>query len=390
MNSSLHKRPTVLVLISSEGYFGAENMLVALAVSLDQLECTPIVGVFTDARSPHVEVEEQARTRGLRTELIPCAGRVDWRTVRYIRRLMRDHGADVLHTHGYKADLYALVASRRTHTALVTTAHNWPSREWMMRAYAALDRRAMRSFDRVVTVSDEVGEIVRRSGVAAKKVVTISNGVEPGRFELGKPTLRAELACNDQAVVGFVGRFVADKGGDILLRAAQQVLQVHRKTRFVLVGDGPCRQPWESLATELGIAEQVSFAGVRQDMPDVYASFDVFVLPSLCEAMPMCVLEAMAAKKPVIATRVGAIAKLVEPERTGTLVETGNVGELAAAVIRTLGDPEAARRQGEHGHARVIRDFSSESMAREYLSVYRDVLQLRGNARAGLPAWGIN
>jgi glycosyltransferase involved in cell wall biosynthesis len=381
---------TVLFLISSEGYFGAENMLVTQAASLSRLGCRCVIGVFCDSRFRHSEVAARARGQGLTVEVVPCAGRCDWRTVARIRRLLGEYSVNILHAHGYKADLYAYAAAWPGRVALVATCHNWPSQLWSMRVYAALDRLCMKSFDRIVVVSDPVAAILRRSGIRAGKVETIFNGVEIERFRAAEPTLRHEVASDDESLVGFVGRLVPDKGGEILLRAAQQVLRARPRTKFVFVGDGPSRQAWVSLADCLGIGDHVAFTGMRQDMPGVYASFQLIVLPSSCEAMPMCVLEAMAAGKPVIATPVGAVPKLVVHDQTGVLVECGDIDGLAAAIVQILNNPERARRLGENGRARATEYFSAESMGRRYLELYQEVADIRDGAKKREMAWGVN
>jgi len=259
-----------------------------------------------------------------------------------------------------------------------------------MRAYAVLDRMVLRRFDKVIVVSDVVAEILRRSGVAPEKISTIFNGVDIELFRGVAPTLRNEIAPDADAIVGFVGRLVPEKGGALLLRSAQQVLALHQKTHFVLVGEGPSRKEWEALAAELGISQQVSFAGVRDDMPGVYASFDALVLPSLIEAQPMCLLEAMAAGKPVVATRVGAVPKLVASGKTGLLVECGDVAGLASGIIRILRDPELARRLGENGQAHVSQNYSAEAMAKSYVVQYQRLLAGRRNRARSEAAWEAN
>ena len=245
-----------------------------------------------------------------------------------IRKLLVKHNVDILHTHGYKSDLYAYAAAWPNRVALVATSHNWPSKLLTMRVYAALDRLALRRFDKVIVVSDVVADILRRWGVALDKVSTIFNGVDIESFNGVTPTLRNEITPEGHSLVGFVGRLVPEKGGELLLRAAQKVLAVRPKTTFVFVGEGPSRKEWETLATQLGIGHYVTFVGVRDDMPGVYASLDMVVLPSLIESMPMCLLEAMAAGKPVIATRVGAVPKLIIPEQTGLLLDPSDVNGL--------------------------------------------------------------
>jgi glycosyltransferase involved in cell wall biosynthesis len=381
---------TIFFLISSEGYYGVENMLVALALKLSQKGCRCVVGVFGNSRVPHTEVAEQAERQGLAVEIIACNGRWDWSAVAQIRRLLAKHDVDVLHPHGYKADLYALAAARRNRVGLLATSHNWPSKLLSMRVYAVLDRLALRTFDKVIVVSDVVADILRRSGVAAEKVALIPNGVDLERFQSAGPKLRTENGFGDNPVVGFVGRLVPDKGGALLVRAAQQVLAMRPNATFVLVGEGPAHEEWKALAGELGINDQVIFAGVRDDMPEVYASFDMVVLPSLIEALPMCLLEAMAAGRPVIATRVGAVPRLVVDGQTGLLLEPGDVSSLAQAVLRLLENPDMACQLGENGRAHVAQHFSAEVMAKSYIGMYEQVLVSRGDRTQKQAALEVN
>jgi glycosyltransferase involved in cell wall biosynthesis len=364
----------IFFLISSEGYYGVENMLVVLARHLNQQGCHCVVGVFRNSHSPHTEVAEQARRQGLTVEILPCNGRWDWSAVTEIRRLLRKHNSHILHTHGYKADLYAYLASWSKEVVLFATSHNWSSRTLLMRAYAALDRLVLSRFDKVIVVSEVVGKILRRWGTTADRVSEIFNGVDLEQFTGAKPTLRNEITAEGHALVGFVGRLVPDKGGALLLHAAKQVLNVRPKTMFVLVGEGPSRREWEALAMQLGITKQVFFAAAREDMPGVYASLDIVVLPSRVEAMPMSLLEAMAAEKPVIATRVGAVPKLITHEKTGLLLEPDDVRGLAAGILRLLEDPNLAVRLAVNGRAHAAEHFSATAMANSYRKHYEQVL----------------
>ncbi|MGC9948443.1 MAG: glycosyltransferase family 4 protein [Bryobacteraceae bacterium] len=375
----------ILQLISSEGYYGAESMLLALARTLPALGCGSVVGVFRDGRSHRGELETRAAQLGLRVESVFCAGRWDWKTVGRIRNLVDAHGVDVLHTHGYKADIYGGAAAWPGRVALVATCHNWPSRLPGMRAYAALDRLALRRFDRVATASGPVAEILRRWKVPAHKLKTIPNGVDMEPFLEPAPSLRKELGAGSGRLVGFVGRLVPDKGGAVLLAAAQAVLAVFPNAKFVFAGQGPARAAWQALAQKLGIASQVVFAGSRDDMPAVYASLDMVVLPSFKEAMPMCLLEALAAARPVVATAVGAVPKVIVPGVTGLLCEPGDADALSTAILRLLRDPELGRALGNHGRAHVARHFAAKAVGRSYVGLYREALHDH-RRQTGVPA----
>ena len=382
---------TILQLISTEGYYGAESMLLALARTLPALGCGSIVGVFGDAGARHGELAARAAQLGLKVEIVRCAGRWDWKTVGRIRALVVAHGVDVLHTHGYKADVYGYAAAWPNRVPLVATCHNWPSRLPSMRAYAAIDRLALRHFDRVATASGPVTEILKRWRVPAHKLKTIPNGVdmEPFRSGAGEaaPSLRKEFGAGSERLVGLVGRLVPDKGGALLLSAARAVLAVFPNTKFVFAGDGPARADWEALAGRLGIASQVVFAGRRDDMPAVYAALDIVVLPSFKEAMPMCLLEALAAARPVVATAVGAIPKVIVPGVTGLLCEPGDVDALSTAILRLLRDPELGRTLGSRGRAHVERNFAAEVVGRSYIGLYQEALHEHCRQREVPAVW---
>jgi glycosyltransferase involved in cell wall biosynthesis len=365
---------TIFQLISSEGFYGAESMLVALAESLARSGANLILGVFQDSRNPHTEVADFAVRRGLTVKIIPCAGRWSWKAVREIGNILEEYQVDILHAHGYKADLYGYAAAWSRRVALVSTCHNWPSRRVNMRVYAALDRFILKGFDAVATPSPTVAKTLAQSGMAPTRLKWIANGVDMSRFHGASPTLRVDMNCGRAPLVGFVGRLVPGKGGANLLRAARRVLAVYPDARFVLVGDGPCRSEWEAMASNLGIGDKVTFTGTRDDMPGVYASLDLLVLPSFDEALPMCLLEAMSAAKPVIATNVGGVPRLVIPGRTGLLVEPGDTAGIAAAILSLLKDPPFARQLGAGGFHHVAAQFSSDVVAKTYLGVYEGAL----------------
>jgi glycosyltransferase involved in cell wall biosynthesis len=376
---------TILFLISSEGYYGVENMLVTLSKALSAHGCRCVIGVFQQSHGPHPEIAIQARRQDLEVEIIGCDGKWDRSTVAQIQVLARELRADILHPQGYKSDVYAYASSRGLHCGLVATSHNWPSRAPKMQAYAALDRFLLRRFDRVVVVAEQVRQRLLRSGVGEAKICSIANGVDIERFRAAKPVLRKELGVTGP-LIGYVGRLSSEKGGNTLLQAAERVLQTAPGVSFVFVGDGPCRHSWELLASELGIREHVVFTGVRSDMAEIYASFDLMVLPSHVEAMPICLLEAMASGKPVVASAVGSVPKVLSPEETGLLVAPGNSEQLANSILRVLRDYEFARSLGSAAREVVVKRHSAQAMAKKYYDIYEQVVAERQAVHLGVAA----
>jgi len=368
----------VIQLISTEGFYGAESMLVTLAVAHQRTGIRTSLAVFEDTRvCERASISEKAEERGILTHPIPCTGRWDVTAARCIRRLLEQERPDILHCHGYKADLYGFAAARGLGIALVSTCHSWPDRRAIMRAYAAADRFILRWFDQVTTPSAEVAEIVHRSGVERAKVTVVANGVDVEQFQGAYPTLRQEIPGAPKYLIGSVARLVPVKGGAVLLQAAKKILSVCPEAAFVFVGAGTSRREWEALAQQLGIAERVFFAGARSDMAGVYASLDVVALPSFAEAMPMCLLEALAAGCPVVATDVGDVAKVIRSGVTGLLIKPGDVAALSDAILEIILNPPAAAQRAAQGRALASSTYSAAVMVQNYSTIYERALSTR-------------
>ncbi|MGZ4870560.1 MAG: glycosyltransferase family 4 protein [Candidatus Angelobacter sp.] len=366
------KRVKVLQLISSGGYYGAENMLLNLCASQEKAGCQNSLLLFYNVHAPNVEFYERARRRGLSVRMVHCQGRADWRAVRQIEEYIQEDGIDLLHAHGYKADLYGYVAARRSRKPVVATCHNWVGGTAALGIYNHLDRMALKRFNALAAVSDAVAQRLLDSGVPARKIKTIANGIDVEPFERAQP-LPPPTFDRDK-VVGMVARLDLQKGFEYLLRAVRELCGVFRELKVVIVGEGPDRKAIEDMIRQYGLQSTVILAGKQSDMPGVYAATDIFVLPSLNEGLPMTILEAMAASKPVIATKVGAIPTLIRNGETGLLVEARDTDGLRNAIARLLSDPDLCGRMGAEGHDWVSRNYTSEAMALKYRQMYEEVL----------------
>jgi glycosyltransferase involved in cell wall biosynthesis len=228
--------------------------------------------------------------------------------------------------------------------------------------------------DRYIAVSEGVARRMRaRLGVPDRKIQVIHNGVEVGGFpRQTDPRFRAALAGDaERPIVLTVARLDAQKGHGYLLAAAPEIPDA----LFVFVGEGRERPVLEAQARALGVAERVRFLGHRDDVPDLLAACDVFVLPSRYEGLPLSVLEAMAAAKPVVATAIEGTDELVRHGETGLLVPPAAPSALAEAIRAVLADRALATRMGQAGRARVDREFSMSRMIDEVTGVYDELLE---------------
>lgn len=372
----------VLHLISSGGYYGAENMLVTLTRALIDLGCECSLGVFSNSHSRHTEIVDYARQAHIDVTTIPCEGRLDFKAADQIRRMIRAQRAEIVHTHGYKADMYGYLAARATRSPVVATCHNWPGRTLVLRLYESIDRRLLAHFDEVVAVSDSVAESLRRTRAGTSDVRVIYNGVDLQRFAESRLTPDHVRQIDATRLVGMVSRLVPGKGAHSFIRVAREVSSTFPDVRFVLVGEGPMRAELERFASSLSMDQKIVFAGVRTDMPNVYASLSIVVLPSMNEGMPMCILEALAARRPVIATAVGAIPDVIQHGRTGILIKPCDDGALRDAIVQLLENPALARNFASQGFELVSERFSAAVMARSYRDLYMQVVAQRTTAHA--------
>jgi glycosyltransferase involved in cell wall biosynthesis len=357
--------------------YGAEHVVLTLAGGLARLghECT--VGVFENRHRPNLEIAERAKALRLPVEQVVCDGRVDTKVIGRIRKIIEERNINVVHAHGFKADVYCYAALRSTSTPLVSTCHNWLEDGLALSIYGMLDRFVLRYFDAVAAVSPAVSFVLHHSGVAHDKIQLIDNGIDLSRFEGAWPKLRGELGVGDAPVIGFVGRLSPEKGLRHLLQAASRIFPKWLDATLVLVGDGPERESLQKLAGELGISHRIHFTGQRFDTPEMYASFDVLVLPSLTEGLPLTLLEALASRRAVVASSVGAVPNIVAHETTGLLVTPGDVEGLASSIERLLRDSALRKLLGEQGYVLVSQRYSSPTMTREYAAMYQNAIRGR-------------
>jgi glycosyltransferase involved in cell wall biosynthesis len=212
--------------------------------------------------------------------------------------------------------------------------------------------------------------------VPPRRLVVVRNAIKvPAAGRVVDPTLRTALIRGrSDYVVLTPARLHPQKGHVYLLAAAAQVPEA----TFVLAGDGPLRLELEAQASALGIAERCVFLGERSDVPDLLAAADLLVLPSLFEGLPLSVLEAMAAERPVVATAIGGTDEAVVHEQSGLLVPPRDPVALASAIQRLRTDPGLARRLASAGRGRVEREFSSEITAGRVMQIYDEVLAEAG------------
>ena len=369
----------VMHIISTLGFFGAEKVMLELARALSFSEYKPYIGIICRNLNQCLDIENEAQKYNLEYKIFLCKRRMDIKTITEINRYLKNNKVDIVHSHGYKSNIYCFLASLDIGVKKVVTCHNWLSGSLKMKLYEILDKVLLKYCDKVVAVSDTLKKEIIKSGILYKKIVVINNGIDIAKLKTDGREKRVKTSLSikeNDRIIGTVGRLVPEKGYTYLLKAFKNVSSKFPYSKLLFVGDGPLKDTLIAEAKSLGLKEKVLFLGIRNDIPDVLDCMEIFVMTSLNEGMPVALLEAMAAKKPVIATRVGAIPRIIDNERTGILIEPKDTDGISNAIIRLFYKQDFAHFLALQGFEKVKNEFSSQKMSEEYLKVYKEIMRV--------------
>jgi len=291
-----------------------------------------------------------------------------------LRRVLREARPDLVHLHTARATWLGGLAARSLGLpALTTRRMDRPlARRWRTHLVHRHLTRAS------VAISAAVERRLREGGVAEERLQRVPSAVDPEalRPRQGREATRAAEGAGEEIVVLSVAALAHGKGLDVLLHALAALAAEGLHPQLWIAGDGPERVALEKLAE--GLAVKARFLGRRRDIPDLLAACDLFVLPSRNEGLGVAALEAMAAGRPVVASRVGGLAEAVVAERTGLLVPPGDAASLARALGRLARDPALRARLGAAGPGRIAEGFRADQLLDAYEAIYRKVLADRG------------
>ncbi len=364
---------TVVCYTDSTGFGGAEIAMLNLIEGLDRRVWRPVLFHHTSpGLSPLVT---RARDLEIETDIFESLpGHWDVAWLREFRRRIRRHGARLFHAHLQwpLASTYGIVSAWLARVPVVATQHLFgeietPRSRRMQKAVSG-------AVDVYIAVSEHLAsELYPRIIHPGKKIRVIRNSVRDVRAtgtEAAAVLRRALGAGGERPIVLTLARLEKQKGIRYLIEAAALVPDA----LFLVAGEGPDRAELEGLSRSAGVADRFLFLGYRRDGRELLAACDLFVLPSLFEGLPLSVLEAMAAGKPVVATKVGGTDEAVEHDVTGLLVTPRDSAALASAIREVLSRTQLAQRLGEAGEARARRDFNPRIMVERTVGIYEELL----------------
>lgn len=286
------------------------------------------------------------------------------------RRLVRRGGFDVVHTHHFSPLLHAGPAARLAGARLIHTEHS--VEHFGRRRRRAALRMLARWCDKVLAVGERVAQVLCEDvGLPARKVEIVLAGVDVSSYAEDRGAARAALGIGEaERVATIIARLHPVKNHPLLLKAFAEVARKLGCARLLVVGEGREEGLIRREVERLGLVERVRLLGTRRDVPRILAATDVFVLSSDSEGLPLAVLEAMAAARPVVATAVGDVPRVVRDGQDGLLVGPGDVAALAGALFELLSDTERAGRLGSSAREQVVREYSLRTMIEKHQALY--------------------
>ena len=321
---------------------------------------------------------EQLRRFGADVTIASLTEEPSWQSIQLACALVQAHAVDVIQSHLPNAHVLAGIVGKLVDKPVLATIHG--------RQLTSIDLEVHRAAGTHLAVVCRHSQLHALGvGAAPNRLHLVPNGVDTELFAPGAPcsgALRESFAiAADAPLVGFVGRLSWEKGPDVFLRMALAVHASCPDAQFVLVGDGPMRQHLDHFVAQFGLSDYVHLAGVRADMPSVLGELDVLVSSSHSEAMPLAVMEAMASGLPVVATRVGGVADLLENGVTGWLANDGDFEGLATRVVDLLRDDVLRSEAGAAGRARACSQFPIAANVDRTMALLSRLAQPRGEAR---------
>ncbi|MGE4546117.1 MAG: glycosyltransferase [Pedobacter sp.] len=295
-----------------------------------------------------------------------------------IYKILKTGSFDIIHTHGYFADICGLPIARFLSIRSVSTCHGFISTDFKLRVYNYLDKLSLKTCKNVIVVSDSLKEELIEAGIAFSAIKTIPNAVVLpvlSKIQEDRRMIRSALDVPDHVtLIGSVGRLSSEKGGRYLVEAFAKLVESGINARLVIVGDGPEKESITQLIKSVGIQEFVSCTGFVKDVQRWFPALDLFILPSLTEGTPIALLEAMAAIVPVVATSVGGVPKVIEDGLNGFLVPPGDSIALYKKIQFLIMNPDIKNRIGLQGHETIRSEYTIEKWIQNIENCYKNEL----------------
>ncbi|MBU5438505.1 glycosyltransferase family 4 protein [Tissierella sp. MSJ-40] len=370
----------VLHLISGGDTGGAKTHIISLIKGLNKLIDAKVICFIEDT------FYEDAKAAGISIEVYKQKKRSDMSVVHELKEEVEREGYDIIHCHGARANFIGVFLKHKIKKPMITTVHSdykldFKDNFYKKIVYTAINTIALKRFDYYIAISDTFKEMLINRGFKKEKIFTVYNGIdlEDELEYVSKEEFlgRYNIDYEGKTIIGIIARLDLVKDHETFIRAAGKVLEKRKDIVFLLAGTGNDEKRLKSLVDDLGIKDNVYFLGFVKDQYSFFNAIDINILTSISESFPYVILEGARLKKTVISTNVGGISQLIENGHNGYLIEVGDIEALAEKINILLQDKNEIGIMGENLYNSVESNYSSNTMAKEHVKIYNEIISNR-------------
>jgi glycosyltransferase involved in cell wall biosynthesis/predicted ATP-grasp superfamily ATP-dependent carboligase len=365
----------ILHLISSNGLYGAERVMLEIAHAGNYNGTKAWIGALKNLYNPHIEIIEEAQKNHLPAYVFESKRRFDLRVVSRVYDFIKKNDINIIHTHNYKANLLGWLAARKAKIPIIATLHGYIGNGSKLKLYERLDRFILRYFNKVILVDNTLRKWFKGRAVDYE---VVNNGININQAQdhnVTRPPEKREMGIREgDLVIGTVGRLSGEKGHKFLIEAFAKISKEYPDARLLIIGDGELKKDLEDLSAVLAVKEKVTFTGFQKDVSRYYSLMDIYVSPSLVEHFPLSILEAMSFKKAIIATDVGATKELIRHRNAGLLISPRSTDEIYKAILTYIHLPDLRKTYGKNAQDFMKDNYSLQKMINSYQRIYQNVI----------------
>ena len=305
-----------------------------------------------------------------------------FRCFKFLVSILMKHKYDIIHSNGYFADIIGVPAANMLRIPHISTCHGFISNDRNLVLYNRLDQIALRFSDKIIAVSEQIKDDLKRSGIRKSKISVIQNAVQTihkaENYEENRRKKRLALAVkNEEFIVGYVGRLSDEKGVQYLIEAGMLLMETGMPFKILIIGDGPKRKELEDMVKMKGLEGNIIFTGFQSNIEEWMLVLDLFILPSLTEGTPMALLEAMSFGIPVVASDVGGIPEIIDSGENGILVPVANPDKIEEAISTICKDNYFRTKLSEMAKKTIRSKFNINEWVNKIESVYIETISKR-------------
>ncbi|MFX3625975.1 MAG: glycosyltransferase family 4 protein [bacterium] len=354
---------------------GGESHVLTLVKELDKSLFEPIVLSFT----PGPMVDELEKL-GIKTHVIFTERGFDFKLTNQIKQLLIDEDIELVHNHGTRAASNLWRACKKLNIPTVYTVHGWSFHDdqsfFVKNARILSEKLITSQANQTISVSHS-NQKTGQDHIRGFKSTVIRNGIDLNKFNYQaiQSSIREEYNIPENHVlIGYIVRMDIQKDPITMVKAFKEVYDQHENVTLLMIGEGPLRQETEALVKELGIGDRLILDNFRQDVPNVLAGIDIYCLPSLWEGLPIGMLEAMAMKKCIVATRVDGSKEILKDMVNGLLIEPQQPQMLAEALLKVIKNKELCDSTASNAFQTIQNEFTAVAMTKKVEELYFKVL----------------